>query len=232
MGTNEDYTESVAVQPDGKIVVGGTSNFKFAVVRYDQNGNLDTSFNTTGIAVTTVGSSSFCTDMYLDTNGKILLAGNIIHDFGCIRYNTDGTVDSAFGTNGKYSIDFGGSSYDYGRALARQADGKFVIGGMTSFMCSNRAFALTRFSIPNLSVAESEKLTVTIYPNPTYDCVTIASKNTMKSVAFYTISGQLVAYQQVNDLNARIEVSHLSRGLYLAKINTDAGVVTHKITKE
>lgn len=73
---------------------------------------------------------------------------------------------------------------------------------------------------------------VTVYPNLTHEFVTVASKNTMQSVVLYNISGQLVSHQQVNDLSACIYLTHLSRGMYLAKINTDAGVVTYKISKE
>lgn len=153
MGSIDDDPRTIKVQPDGKIVVSGTANTKFAVARYTPSGILDTSFNGTDINTTTIGASSYCTDMILEADGKILLTGNIINDFGVVRYNANGTLDTTFGNNGKYAIDFG-NSYDYGRAIQRQLDGKYVVGGITSYFCANRAYALLRFNLPNLTVAE------------------------------------------------------------------------------
>lgn len=232
LGTSSDYSESITVQPDGKILVGGTANFKYALVRYTSNGNLDTTFNTTGIILTTVGSTSNSTDMYLANDGKIILAGNIVHDFGCVRYNTNGTLDNTFGTNGKYIIDFGGSSYDYGRALVQQTDGKFVFGGMTSFMCSNRAFALTRFSLPNLNVEIPEMNLLKVYPNPTNSIVNIKSDFTINSIEVYDMQGRNLETNLVNQTETTIDISTKSNGVYFLKIATGNGFRIEKIIKQ
>ncbi|MCF6130116.1 T9SS type A sorting domain-containing protein [Flavobacterium sp. AS60] len=228
-GSSEPRT--INVQADEKIVFSGSCYLNFVMIRYNTDGTLDTTFNTTGIVKTNFGATSICSDALIESDGKIILVGNIGDDFGCVRYNSNGTIDSAFGTNGAFRVDFG-ASYDYGRKIIEQPDGKYLTGGLTSYMCSDRAFALARFSLPNLDVADSERATVTLYPNPTYDLLNINSKNPIQSVALYAINGQLVAYQLVNDLTACIDVAHLSPGIYLTKIQTDAGVSTYKISKE
>ena len=59
VGSGADQATGVALQADGKIVVVGYSNNgsndDFVVVRYNTNGSLDTSFNTTGKVMTPVG---------------------------------------------------------------------------------------------------------------------------------------------------------------------------------
>ena len=103
--TDEGY--SVTVQPDGKIVVAGTSNsggnYDFAVVRYHANGTLDTSFNGTGTLLTNIGSVSIDQgkSVTVQADGKIVVAGYSTsggsNNFAVVRYNVDGSLDTGFG---------------------------------------------------------------------------------------------------------------------------------------
>ncbi|MEZ5842967.1 MAG: delta-60 repeat domain-containing protein [Hyphomicrobiaceae bacterium] len=106
VGSSHDQGFS-ALQPDGRIVVAGRSfngsNDDFAVVRYNADGTLDTSFGGgDGIVTTPIGSShdqGFSVTMQPD--GKIVVAGYSFNgsnnDFALIRYNADGTLDTGFG---------------------------------------------------------------------------------------------------------------------------------------
>jgi hypothetical protein len=58
------------------------------------------------------------------------------------RLNPNGTLDSSFSGDGKTTIDFGGKD-DYAFALARQSNGRYVLGGYT-FNGTQRDFALAR----------------------------------------------------------------------------------------
>jgi uncharacterized delta-60 repeat protein len=128
--------KAVAVQADGKIVaVGGTFNAPpneaFAVVRYNPDGTPDQGFGNGGIVTTDFGSShDRAYGVAFTADGKIVAAGT----GGLVRYNTNGSLDPNFGTNGKAVIsDF--QVYD----VAVQADGKVVVvghGGVKRFTTS------------------------------------------------------------------------------------------------
>jgi len=143
-GRNGLDAKSVRVQPDGKIIAAGEirvyapPNFNefFAVVRYNQNGKIDTSFDNDGIQITDFGIvlSNWASDLELQTDGKILVAGvtaqgnpprNLI---AIARYNLNGSLDTSFNQDGKVVTESGGSQ-GYANALSVQTNGKIIVGG-------------------------------------------------------------------------------------------------------
>jgi uncharacterized delta-60 repeat protein len=99
--------QSVVVQPDGKILVsgscydtgpsGGIIDSDFAVVRYNADGTLDTSFGVGGKAIVDFPSKlGFANNLVLLENGKILVGGTINSQFGVVRLNPDGSLDLSF----------------------------------------------------------------------------------------------------------------------------------------
>ncbi len=130
-----DGAASVVLQSDGKIVVAGDSNngndSDFAVARYNSDGTLDTSFSADGEVITDFGGEDYGTSVAIQSDGKIVVAGygssGGPEDFAIVRYNTDGSLDTSFDTDGKLLIDFG--RYENGKALAIQTDGKIVLAG-------------------------------------------------------------------------------------------------------
>jgi uncharacterized delta-60 repeat protein len=121
----------IAIQPDGKLIVGGRSEGAYAVVRYNSNGSLDTSFGINGITATNPNSEYFYSlaDVVVQPDGKIVLAGDIqFHygnhiDFEIVRFNSDGTLDVID------TIDLPYRQFDYARAVVIQPDNKIVISG-------------------------------------------------------------------------------------------------------
>src|SRR5262249_13154175 len=115
------FTEAWAVvlQSDGKIIAAGDrygSNEDFALVRYNANGTLDTSFGTGGIVTTDLQSGSndeihgLSLETVVDAGGhsstKIVAVGYVTGPrFPLARYNLDGTLDPAFGSGGKVITD-------------------------------------------------------------------------------------------------------------------------------
>ena len=114
IGTNSvDEARAVAIQSDGKIVVAGSSGGDFAVVRYTTAGALDTTFSTDGKVTTDIGTNSvdWATAVAIQSDGKIVVAGYVgdIEDggeFAVVRYNTDGSLDTTFGGDGKVTTGF------------------------------------------------------------------------------------------------------------------------------
>jgi uncharacterized delta-60 repeat protein len=127
---------AVLVQPDGKIVAGGSSGpfgVDFALARYNPDGTLDTSFGSGGRVTTNLGGACFLLALALQADGKIVAAGGVsssdpFNIFTVARYRTDGTLDPAFGISGRAaSINVFGENYVLG--LAIQRDRKIVAGG-------------------------------------------------------------------------------------------------------
>jgi len=130
-----DYAYAVALQPDGKILLGGNANmnptgFEYCLLRFNNNGSLDTSFGGDGIVTTTDGGT--IKSLVIQQDGKILANGytyvfpNTV--ISTIRYNSDGSIDGSFGTNGIVYTDptgHGGTATD----IDVQSDGKIVICG-------------------------------------------------------------------------------------------------------
>jgi uncharacterized delta-60 repeat protein len=156
IGASDDRGRSVAVQSDGKIVVAGTEtvvlyNTDSALVRYNTDGSLDPTFGTGGKVTTAVGPSD---DTYislaLQSDGKIVATGGMWNfsnsDMTLVRYNTDGSLDPAFGSGGKVITVFGAASSEAGYSVAAQSDGKILVAGYSTYNGGNRDFALVRYN--------------------------------------------------------------------------------------
>ncbi|MBW3612434.1 MAG: hypothetical protein KY392_01080 [Chloroflexi bacterium] len=139
----DDAGRAVAVQADGKIVVAGSSDYDFALARYNPDGTLDSSFSGGGKQTTDFAGIDAGRAMALQADGKIVVAGSTDDDFALARYDVDGSLDSSFGNGGKQTTRFGG----WGRAVAVQADGKIVVAGSSyQGVATGDDFALARYN--------------------------------------------------------------------------------------
>jgi len=149
---------ALVLQPDGRLVVAGNSGGKkFALVRFNDNGTLDTSFGTGGKVTTDFGSiNASANGLVLQPDGKLVAAGqsdtSVGGSFALARYNADGTLDPKFGANGKVVTDVR-PSIDGANALLLQPDGKLVAAGFAPAGSHQlpRDFALVRYK-PNGTV--------------------------------------------------------------------------------
>ncbi len=128
---------ALAVQPDGKLVAAGAclngGSNDFCLARYNANGSPDTTFGSSGKVLTAIGSNDDSANtLMLQPDGKLVAAGYCLngssYDFCLARYNTNGSLDPAFGTGGKVVTAIG-SGNDLAYALALQPDGKLVAAG-------------------------------------------------------------------------------------------------------
>ncbi|MDD2780799.1 cadherin-like domain-containing protein [Sulfuricurvum sp.] len=151
ISTGYDNANSITVQPDGKILLAGSSgvNTDFALVRYNRDGSLDKTFSGDGIVTTAIGTGyDSALSVTVQTDGKILAAGysnnGTNNDFALIRYNSDGSLDTTFSGDGKVTTDFT-ANYDAGRSVTVQSDGKILVAGYNK-NGSNDDFALVRYN--------------------------------------------------------------------------------------
>jgi uncharacterized delta-60 repeat protein len=125
---------AVVYQPDGKLVAAGGA---FSLVRYNADGSLDSTFGSGGVATASVGNpsgSNFAEALVLQSNGQMVAAGwawDAVSgtDVVLVRYNSDGSLDSTFGSGGIVMTAIGTDSNDYASALILQSDGRLVAAG-------------------------------------------------------------------------------------------------------
>lgn len=155
---SDDQGQAVAVQSDGKIVVAGWSNggstgYDFALTRYNSDGSLDSTFGGGHVTADFAGSDDYAQAVAIQSDGKIVVAGYAFmggatgYDFAAARFNTDGSLDTSFGTAGRVTVSFTGASTDSVQAIAIQTDGKIILAGNTAAGGTNRDdFAVVRLN--------------------------------------------------------------------------------------
>src|SRR5262249_40077211 len=136
-GADPNFTDEnirgIAIQPDGKIVatgnfVGAGFRTNVAVLRYNADGSLDTTFNGSGRTSFEVpGSDDAGQGIAVQADGKIVVAGHAQASL-VLRYNPDGTPDNSFGPGGAVL----GSADVRLYSTSLQADGKIVVGGTSA----------------------------------------------------------------------------------------------------
>jgi uncharacterized delta-60 repeat protein len=156
-----DQANALAVQADGKLVAAGsaftgtTFDYNFALVRYNPDGSLDTSFGAGGKVTTDFVGQFFSGNdranaLAVQADGKLVAAGvaeipGEATYFALARYNSDGTLDTTFGTGGKVTTRIADVAMAF--ALAVQADGKLVAAGWAAGTgTGSRDFALARYT--------------------------------------------------------------------------------------
>ena len=162
IGSGNDWGQSLAIQPDGKILLGGycrgVSNFDFCIARFNSNGTLDTTFRSSGKVIQPIGSGhDFGQSLAIQPDGKILLGGhccinNNRYSFSIARFEINGTLDTSFGDSGKviqgiYTTQGTQTTQTQatGQSLAIQPDGKILLGGRCQ-NGSNWDFCIARFN--------------------------------------------------------------------------------------
>lgn len=153
---------AIALQSDGKIVLGGgasdgTSTYQYypTVGRLNADGSLDTSFGTNGFTQYTFpgGQGGIGNDVKLLSDGSILLSGwaagvGSSHDFGLVKFDANGGPDMSFGSQGSKIYDFG-PVFDRAFEVEVQSDGKLLLSGFTaSSLNSDGIMAVIRL-LPN-----------------------------------------------------------------------------------
>lgn len=165
-GDGDNEPHALALQRDGKILVGGSFNNQAAIARLRVNGSLDTDsvdgFGSAGRIVMTLGDRSVINAILPDREGRILIAGGtygalfpaVSNDEFVNRLTSRGAQDDLFGAScppplchGFPRIVFfnlGGSGYDEAQALALQSDGKVLVSGFATSDSDVSFFSVAR----------------------------------------------------------------------------------------
>ena len=142
-----DGAESVAIDPQGRIVASGFAKRDLALARYEPDGNLDPSFGDDGKVTTDFPGEAAADSIAIDSEGRIVAAvdsrepGNV-RRFAVARYSEDGSFDGSFGNGGEVITDFGGRSV--AQDVAIDKSGRIVVAGRAASP-GHRKFALARY---------------------------------------------------------------------------------------
>lgn len=163
VGGSDDVAGSVALQPDGKLVLAGFALGSAdllpdaALVRVDASGALDPGFGTAGKAVIDLGGESVLNSVLVEADGRVFATGLRGADFLfaleptaptdmiLARFGADGRLDGSYGIDGVATADFGFDTtppVSLGFALLRQDDGKYIVVGSN---IAGQAIAVARF---------------------------------------------------------------------------------------
>lgn len=131
-GAGNNIIYAIALQADGKIIIGGNFSIYngtpcYRITRINSDGSLDTSFSAG------TGPSGYVKSIAIQPDGKIIIAGsfggyNGVLGYNIARLNSNGSIDPTFNIgNGFYDQNSGGS--DVVNSIDLQNDGKIVCGG-------------------------------------------------------------------------------------------------------
>lgn len=132
-----DIPYASALQPDGKIIIGGycyTTLYAICISRVNANGTLDSSFGASGTYVAAVGTTTTTNaGVAVLPDGKIVFGGQCAVsgqiDFCMLPLTASGALDSTFGASGVTTTNFGGTSDDLIFGISAVADGTVIAAG-------------------------------------------------------------------------------------------------------
>jgi uncharacterized delta-60 repeat protein len=124
------YVSSIAVQPDGKLLVGGNlatvgTEVNYGITRLNADGSMDTNFNVGSFS--TYGYDTVILSIAVQSDGKVLVSGYLATangtnvTSGIARLNSNGSLDNSFNS--------GTGANDHVHSVTVQSDGKVLIGG-------------------------------------------------------------------------------------------------------
>lgn len=147
-----DARANAVAQRQGKIYVAGTVQptngglSKAAVVRFNTNGSVDTSFGVAGVVeIVWSGMSSSAQELLVyPQSGKVLVVGGAGDRFGITRVNANGSLDTTFSGDGMARVPFDGTTWAQANGVAvsfgrTEDSGWIAIGGVASSSGSPRA---------------------------------------------------------------------------------------------
>jgi uncharacterized delta-60 repeat protein len=243
--TGEVSCKAMALQPDGKIILGGNYQdfkgvIKVILARFNSNGTPDVKFGVGGFHLNSFKISGHCNTMALQSNGKIVLAGstlsNIGLSFAVARYKNDGNIDSSFDDNGGAKNSFPSASF--ANAVAIQQDGRIVaVGEIPSpncIICGD--YGMIRYYGDNVKNIQrlNAKSIINISPNPAQNILHVQGLSSNAKLTVVDFAGNVVLSIQPSVFSSsyNLNITSLRAGNYLLKIETNGEVVTKQFVKE
>jgi uncharacterized delta-60 repeat protein len=238
-----DIAESIQYIENSYYITGQIRNvdnqqFDVFIVKTDQNGALDNSFNNDGkLVIDDEGglyqggySSIIQNDNKLIVGGSYRnpFIGTPVFEIRFHRLTSSGNLDPEFGDNGVGHFDLDAPQINT-HALSRQFDNKFLSLGLDN----NNHILLTRHNINQALFTNDESFdsgVFKVYPNPTKGELNVSSldESGYKALIFNTLGKLTDKFNFSNSMN-KIDISHLKPGVYFIKLTSESANTVKKI---
>lgn len=229
----DDVPVGLQIQNDGKILfaMNYELNNKAYVVRITPAGLVDSSFDSDGIIYLNTSLINSVGALKVLSNQQILVGGtkeNTTADFTLLKYNSNGSLNTTFGTNGKVTSDFF-NNHDVLSGLLISNDNYLIATGTTLSPTGFADFALAKYHlIDGLGIGGNTiNKKVLFYPNPVQNVLELSDE--VKAVVLFTLDGkQIPSYFNNNS----ITTDHLPKGMYIIQMQlSNDAIVTDKLIK-
>ncbi|MBL8810609.1 MAG: Ig-like domain-containing protein, partial [Planctomycetaceae bacterium] len=195
VGTGVSFATAVAIQPsDQFIVVAGIASDTVFVQRLKTDGTPDGDFGGGGTVLASTGTyANMVHTMLIQPDGRIVVGGEFYSastgslDSFLMRLNTDGSVDTSFGTDGIFRYSHS-SNLEELHSVAIQPDGKLVIAG-TSYSGSEYDAYLARVTSDGQLDASFSPLTYSTEKNDRFEHVEVQPNGAIVATGWESLSG-------------------------------------------
>lgn len=249
---NEIYFSSslfTDVALDDLTVQGPTSGgTDFFIAKVDSSGNYLWATEVPGNGSVDVGTKNY---LNLDSEGNIYFAGlvsgglinwgnGITTDTGSfsnrealvLKYNPDGQIQLAVTAGGELNDEFnsvtlGADGSIYATGLIR---GSATFGSLSHTAANNFDYTpfLAKILDNTLAVPQNDLATLTVFPNPVKDKLTILAPQTVLNVTVYSLTGQRISLQRNEN---QLDFSGVANGVYVVEVETENGLKSIKVVK-
>lgn len=247
-----DRFKDAILLSDGKILLGGyayvQSDIDFLLVKLNDDGTFDQTFDSDGIVTTNLaGSSQDIVESLVVEPGtnKIIAGGDKDYiDVAVVRYMPNGTIDNTWANNGQSVIDLQGNLDDNLSSICLQPDGKLLACGYTKLNSSDNISVVWRY-LTGLTIGvvdfSQNNIAPLLYPNPLRAIETL--KYTLKeqgqiSISLHDNQGKLIHSFVTNETQQKGEheldltmPENLGTGTYFITISSAKGMVSIKAVK-
>jgi uncharacterized delta-60 repeat protein len=223
---------SVAIQPDGKILVSGhrqdPTQSNFIVARYEVDGRLDSTFSLSGTVVAPIGQDfGLGSQAAIQSNGKIVVAGTDSYDSGkfqiaAVRFDQHGNLDTNFGNTGILTTSTSNGN-DFGYALTIQPDDKILVAGRILTDVAIARYTMT--GTLDTTFKGSGIVTTTNGPTEAYD---IAFQNDRIVAVGVSVDGSESDYLVVRyDADGNLDTGFNGNGIVTTSVATGTDDVSY-----
>lgn len=245
-GSSINEIWGVAVQADDKIVLAGRvsgssyNSVETLTVRLTSNGQLDSSFNATGFAAVDfkLNAQDAVNDVLLLPNGTILIMGssNQDNDFAMLQFNSNGTINTNFGNNGRFFVTVGNGQIAWINEGLLLPNNDLLVGGLAVPEIGGKGqFGIVKITNLNLSTSDiyPPNHQISIYPNPFTTIINIDfnSDFNFKKAQIVSLFGQQIIKEINLSKNNAVDVSSLPSGVYFITLFYDVHKFSYKIIK-
>ncbi|WP_432672048.1 T9SS type A sorting domain-containing protein [Flavobacterium sp. SM2513] len=232
--SSADIPKGLQIQADGKILMANTYNdgSNTLLFRVNTDGTLDTSFDTDGVIYFDTNLINTIEALKILDNQQIVAvgaSGNASTNFTVLKLNSNGALDTTFGTNGVVNSDFN-DDYAFASGIVLSNDNNIIVSGTTFSETSYGDFAVAKYYLnTNLGIGENTfNKTVLFYPNPVQNVLQIS--NDVTAVTLFTLDGKQINTTIVNN---SIVTENLPKGVYIIQMKLVSGeVISNKLIKE